>query len=49
MRRLGTWLAIVAIALQALWPLLAQAKPRGDLDGACVGAFGVAFHGGRDA
>lgn len=28
MRRIGTWLAIVALALQALWPLLAQAKPR---------------------
>jgi len=27
-RRLGTWLAIVAIALQAAWPLLAAAKPR---------------------
>jgi|SRR6476661_1267817 len=28
-RRLGTWLAILAITLQALWPLLANAKPRG--------------------
>ena len=27
MRRLGTWLAIVAIALQALWPLIAAARP----------------------
>ena len=27
-RRLGTWLAILAIALQAAWPLLAAAKPR---------------------
>jgi hypothetical protein len=25
---LARWLAILAIALQALWPLLAQAKPR---------------------
>src|SRR5947207_11869783 len=28
-RKLGTWLAILAIALQAAWPLLAAAKPRG--------------------
>jgi hypothetical protein len=28
MRRTGSWLAILAIALQALWPLLAHAKPR---------------------
>lgn len=27
-RRLGTWFAILAIALQAAWPLLAAAKPR---------------------
>lgn len=27
-RRLSTYLAILAIALQALWPLLAQAKPK---------------------
>jgi hypothetical protein len=27
-RRLGTWLAILAIALQAAWPLVAAAKPR---------------------
>jgi len=27
-RRLGTWLAILAIFLQAAWPLLAAAKPR---------------------
>jgi hypothetical protein len=29
MRRLGTWLAVLAITLQAAWPLLANAKPRG--------------------
>jgi len=27
MKRLGTWLAILAIALQAAWPLIAAAKP----------------------
>jgi Protein of unknown function (DUF2946) len=27
-RKLGTWLALLAIALQALWPLVANAKPR---------------------
>jgi DUF2946 family protein len=27
-RRLGTWLAILAITLQAAWPLLVNAKPR---------------------
>ena len=27
-RKLGTWLAILAITLQAAWPLLAAAKPR---------------------
>jgi hypothetical protein len=27
MRRLATWLAILAMALQALWPLIAQARP----------------------
>jgi hypothetical protein len=27
-RKLGSWLAILAIALQAAWPLLAAAKPR---------------------
>ena len=27
-RRLGTWLAVIAIALQAMWPLIAAAKPR---------------------
>lgn len=27
-RRPGTWLAILAIALQAAWPLIAAAKPR---------------------
>jgi hypothetical protein len=27
MRRVGPWLAIVAMALQALWPLIAQARP----------------------
>jgi len=27
-RKLGTWLAILAIALQAAWPLVAAAKPR---------------------
>ena len=27
-RRLSAWAAILAMALQALWPLLAQAKPR---------------------
>jgi len=27
-RKLGTWLAILAIALQAAWPLLAAAMPR---------------------
>ena len=27
-RRLGHWLAILAIALQAAWPLIAAAKPR---------------------
>ena len=26
-RRFGSWLAILAMALNALWPLLAQAKP----------------------
>jgi hypothetical protein len=28
-RRLGTWLAILAITLQAAWPLLANARLRG--------------------
>lgn len=28
MRRFGSWLAILAITLQAAWPLLANAKPR---------------------
>ena len=28
-RRLGTWLAILAITLQAAWPVLANAKPSG--------------------
>src|SRR5438477_10469718 len=28
-RKLGMWLALLAIALQAAWPLLAAAKPRG--------------------
>ena len=28
MRKLGTWLGIVALALQLAWPLLATAKPR---------------------
>ena len=28
-RRLGTWLAILAITLQAAWPVLANARPRG--------------------
>jgi Protein of unknown function (DUF2946) len=28
MRKLGAWLGIVALALQAAWPLLAGAKPR---------------------
>jgi hypothetical protein len=27
-RTLAAWLAILAMALQALWPLVAQAKPR---------------------
>ncbi len=27
-RSFGAWLAIAALALQALWPLIAQAKPR---------------------
>jgi len=27
MRRIAAWLAIVAMALQALWPLIAQARP----------------------
>src|SRR5438067_5328687 len=27
-RRLGSWLAILAITLQAAWPLVANAKPR---------------------
>ena len=27
-RKLGTWLAVLAIALQAAWPLVAAAKPR---------------------
>lgn len=27
-RRLGTWLAILAITLQAAWPLVVNAKPR---------------------
>ena len=27
MRRLATWLAILAMALQALWPLIAKARP----------------------
>src|SRR6266436_4827389 len=27
-RRAAAWIAILAIALQALWPLLAQAKPK---------------------
>src|SRR5215471_118383 len=27
-RRLAAWLALLAIALQAFWPLLAQAKPK---------------------
>lgn len=28
MRRLGTWLGIVALALQLAWPLIVAAKPR---------------------
>ena len=28
MRRLGNWLAILAIALNAAWPLIASAKPK---------------------
>lgn len=28
MRRLGTWLGIVALALQLAWPLFVSAKPR---------------------
>jgi hypothetical protein len=27
-RKLGSWLAVLALALQASWPLLAAAKPR---------------------
>src|SRR5439155_9866202 len=27
MRKIGTWLAVLAIALHALWPLLANARP----------------------
>jgi hypothetical protein len=27
-KRIGTWLAVLAIALQAAWPLLVSAKPR---------------------
>jgi len=27
-RRLAAWVAMLAMALQALWPLIAQAKPR---------------------
>jgi hypothetical protein len=27
-QRIGTWLAVLAIALQAAWPLLVNAKPR---------------------
>jgi hypothetical protein len=27
MKKLTSWLAILAMALQALWPLIAQAKP----------------------
>jgi hypothetical protein len=27
-RKLGTWLAVLAIALQAAWPLVAAARPR---------------------
>ena len=27
MRRIASWLAILAMALQALWPLIAQARP----------------------
>jgi len=29
-RRFGTWLAMLAMALNVLWPLLAHAKPQGD-------------------
>lgn len=28
LRRIGSWIAIVAMALNALWPLISQAKPR---------------------
>jgi hypothetical protein len=28
LRRIGSWIAILAMALNALWPLIAQAKPR---------------------
>ena len=28
MRKLGSWLAVLALALQASWPLLVAAKPR---------------------
>jgi hypothetical protein len=28
LKRIGTWLAVVAITLQAVWPLLVSAKPR---------------------
>lgn len=47
-RSLPAWLAIIAMALQALWPLLAQAKPFDPLQAAavCSAAGTVAPSGG---
>jgi len=35
-RRVGAWLALVAMALNALWPMLAHASPRGFAAEMCV-------------
>jgi len=48
-RSLPAWLAIVAMALQALWPLLAQAKPFDPLQSAVIcSAAGMALPAGGD-
>jgi hypothetical protein len=49
-RRLSAWIALLAMTLNALWPLIAEAKPRQDagLHEVCTaqGIQTVAFDGG---
>jgi len=48
-RTLPAWLAILAMALQALWPLIAQAKPFDPLQSAVIcSAAGMALPAGGD-